>query len=47
MKRVDFLETIVACDLQVGRSRQQIVSMKVFKVNVIFDNGPMSFTYEN
>ena len=32
MKTVDFLETIVACDLQVGRSRQLIVFMKYVSI---------------
>ena len=29
MKTVDFSETIAACDLKVGRCRQQIEFMKV------------------
>ena len=31
MKTVDFLETIEACDLKVGRYRQLIDFMKVFE----------------
>ena len=29
MKAVDFLETIAACDLKVGRSKQLIEKMKI------------------
>ena len=29
VKKVDFLETVAACDLKVGRSRQLIEIMKV------------------
>ena len=32
---VDFSENIEACDLKVGRCRQLIELMKVWKVNVI------------
>ena len=31
MKTVDFSETIAACDLKVGRSRQLIEIMKVYE----------------
>ena len=31
MKTVDFLETIAACDLKVGRCRQLIEFMKVYE----------------
>ena len=31
MKTVDFSETIVACDLKVGKCRQLIEIMKVFE----------------
>ena len=31
MKTVDFLESIEACDLKVGRSRQLIDFMKVYE----------------
>ena len=36
MKTVDFSENIAACDLKIGRCRQLIEFMKVFKVKVIF-----------
>ena len=35
MKTVGFSETIEACDLKVGRCRQIIELMKVWKVKVI------------
>ena len=50
MKTVDFSETIAACDLKFGRCRQLIEFYEVllvFKVKVIFDLGPRSFTFEN
>ena len=50
MKTVDFLETIAACDLKVGRYRQLIELMKVCdysRSRSFLDLGPRSFTYEN
>ena len=35
MKTVDFSETIEACDLKVGRCRQLIELIKVWKAKVI------------
>ena len=35
LKTVDFSETIEACDLKVGRCRQSIELMKIWKVKVI------------
>ena len=42
MKTVDFSETIVACDLKVGRCRQLIEFMKVCEFS-----RSRSFTFEN
>ena len=50
MKTVDFSETVVACDLKVGRCRQLIDVMKVCKYlrsRSFLDLGPRSFTFEN
>ena len=43
VKTVDFSETIAACDLSVGRCRQLIEFMKVYKYSLsrsIFDISP-------
>ena len=47
LKTVDFLETIAAYDLKVGRCRQLIELMKVCEYcrSVISVLGPRSFTY--
>ena len=50
MKTMDFSETIAASDLRIGRCRQLIELMKVFKYSrsrSFLDLGPKSFTYEN
>ena len=51
MKTVDSPETIVACDLKVGRSRQPFeLNMKVYcysRSRSFLALGPRSFTYEN
>ena len=47
-KKVDFSETIAACDLKVGRCRQLIEYMEVSEYSrsrSLF--GPRSVTYEN
>ena len=47
---MNFLETIAACDLKVGRYRQLIEFMKVCEYSrsrSFRDLGPRSFTYEN
>ena len=48
MKTMDFSETIAAYELKVGRYRQLIKEMKVFKYSrsrSFLDLGPMSFMY--
>ena len=50
MKTVDFSETILACDLKVGRWRQLIEFMTVceyWRSRSFLDLGPRSLTYEN
>ena len=49
MKTVDFSETIAACDLKVGRSRQLIEFMKVcdyLRSRSFLHLGPWSCTYK-
>ena len=50
MKTVDFLESIEACDLNVGRYRQLIEYMKIceyLRSRSLLDLGPRSCTYKN
>ena len=50
MKTVDFLETIAACNLNIGRCKQLAESIKVYEYSrsrSFLDFGPRSFTYEN
>ena len=50
MKTVDFLETIEACDLKIGKYRQLIDFMKVCEYSrsrSFLDLGPRSCTYKN
>ena len=50
MKTVDFSERSEACDLKVGRCRQQVDLMKRCEYSrsmSFLDFGPRSFTYEN
>ena len=49
MKTVDFSETIVDCDLKVGRCKKLIEFMKVCECSrsrSFLDLGPRPFTYE-
>ena len=49
-KKVDFSETIAACDLKVGGCRQLIEFMKEYlysRSGSFLDLGQRSFTYEN
>ena len=50
MKRVDFSETIAACDLKVSRSRHLIENVKIFEYlrsRSFLDLGPRLCTYKN
>ena len=50
MITMDFLETIAACDLSIGRCKQLDKKIKVYEYSrskSFLDFGPRSFTYQN